>query len=169
MFRYLAAVLAMGLMLIAVPQKSTAQKVGVGVIYGSKLKTVGGKIDATYRFHQYFRINGEVALFLPRDYQQSNDQWNWWSININGNFVFVETGRFRSYVLAGLNYATIRVEEAVTGGQFVDSDLGLNTGGGLEYSFDFGDVFFEAKYVFIGERYQQTAANAGVRFYLGGY
>jgi len=160
--------LVLGMLLLADPHQSQAQKVGVGLTYGNKLSTVGGTIDGTYRFHRYFRFSGSVSVFAPNDYERSGNQWSWWTININGNVVFLETGRFRTYLLTGLNYATIRVEDTITGSKFVDSNLGLNAGGGLEYSFTFGDVFAESKYIFIHERYQQTVANVGVRFYLGG-
>jgi hypothetical protein len=168
MRKIISSLLVFGMIMLTLPQQMQGQKVGVGINYGQKLSTVGGTLDATYRFHQYFRISGNVSVFWPKDFRQSNNRWNWWTININGNFVFLETGRFRTYLLTGLNYATIQVDYAVTGSKFVDSNLGLNAGGGLEYSFSFGDVFGESKYIFINERYQQTVANIGVRFYLGG-
>lgn len=168
MVRIITLVAISGILLIGTPGRAQAQKVGVGVAYGDKLNSIGGKIDGTYRFHRLFRINGNVTVLLPKEYENGGNQWHWWSININGNFVFLETGRFRTYLLTGLNYATIRVEYAMTGSKGVDSDLGLNAGGGLEYSFGFGDLFAESKYVFISRQYQQTAANVGVRFYLGG-
>lgn len=166
MNRHLAIVFVLGMLTTAIPEQSNAQKVGAGIAYGNKLNMVGGQIGATYRFHRYFRVAGNVSVFLPKDFENSNNSWNWWSINMDGNFVFVETGRFRSYVLAGLNYATIQVNYAQTGARSVDSDLGLNAGAGLEYSLEFGDLYGEVKHVFIGERYKQTALDVGVRFYL---
>lgn len=157
------AILGCGL---AIPEISKAQKAGIGLVYGDKLNMVGGQLDATYRFHKYFRIGGNVAAFLPQDFEDSNNQWSWWSINVNGNLVFLDTGRFRSYLLTGLNYATIKVQYPQTGATSVDSGLGLNAGGGVEYSLTHGDLFGEAKHIFIGERYQQIAVNIGIRFFL---
>lgn len=164
----LAAILITGLLFsLATPKTSEAQKIGAGLNYGSKLNMVGGQVSSTYRFHRSFRIAGDVSVFFPKDFEDSNDQWNWWSININGNFVFLETGQFRSYLLTGLNYATIQIQSPQEGKNDIDSALGLNAGAGVEYSLDFGDLYGETKYVFIDERYQQTAVNVGVRFYIG--
>lgn len=155
-----------GLISIGHPENANAQKVGVGLSFGDKLNMAGGQVGATYRFHQYFRVASNVSIFIPKDFENSDNRWNWWSINVDGNFVFVETGRFRTYLLSGLNYATIRIKFPQNQGVNIGSGLGLNAGGGLEYSFNFGDLYVETKYVFSNERYQQIAVNAGVRFYL---
>lgn len=159
-------IFVLGMLGLGVPEKSQAQKVGAGLSFGDKLNMVGGQIGATYRFHQNFRIAGDVSVFIPKEFENSDNRWNWWSINVNGNFVPVETGRFRAYVLSGLNYATIRIKYPKEQGVNIGSGLGLNAGAGVEYSFSFGDVYTEGKYVFANERYQQISINAGVRFYL---
>lgn len=166
MNRLILTIFSIGIILVAIPQHSSAQKVGAGLSYGNKLNMIGGQVGATYRFHRFFRVSGDVSVFLPKDFKISDNSWNWWSVNMDGNFVFLETGRFRSYVLAGLNYATIQINYAQTGARDVDSDLGLNAGAGLEYSLEFGELYGEMKHVFIGERYKQIAIDIGVRFYL---
>lgn len=143
-----------------------AQKAGVGLSFGDKLNMIGGQLGTTYRFHQYVRIAGNISVFLPKEFENSDNTWNWWSINVDGNLVPVETGRFRAYLLSGLNYATIRIKYPQNQGVNYGSGLGLNAGGGMEYSFDFGDVYAEGKYIFANERYQQITMSAGVRFYL---
>jgi opacity protein-like surface antigen len=145
---------------------ANAQKAGLGLIYGDQQETVGISLDGSYRFHRFFRITGNAALFLPKEQPLSSDEANWWSVNINGNFVFLDKGRFQTYALTGLNYATIKYNTPATGEVTVDSKVGLNVGGGIEYAMSFGHIFGESKYVFIDDRYQQTTINAGVRFYL---
>lgn len=164
--KIIALLVVLGLMSVIHPQKAKAQKAGVGITYGDKLSMVGGQVGATYRFHQYFRMAGNVSVSIPKEFENSDNQWNWWSINVDGNFVPVETGRFRIYLLSGLNYATIRIRYPENQGVEIDSGLGLNAGGGMEYSLDIGDLYTETKYIFSSERYQQIAVNVGIRFYL---
>lgn len=164
----ITAILVAGFFLIsAIPNVGQAQKAGLGLSYGDKLNMIGAQIDGTYRFYRLFRVAGNVSVFFPKEADNSNNKWGWWSVNINGHIIFLEQGRFRSYALTGINYATIQVQSPDTGTNSVDSQIGLNAGGGIEYSFDFGDLYGESKYVFINDRYQQTTVQVGVRFYLG--
>jgi len=163
-----AVVLITGLFFFAlIPQHSQAQKAGAGLSYGNKLNMIGGQIDGTYRFYRLFRVAGNVSVFFPKEADNGTDEWGWWSVNLNGHIIFLEKGRFRTYALTGVNYATIQIQSPNTGTNSVDSQIGINAGGGVEYSLSFGDLYGESKYVFIDDRYQQTTVQVGFRFYLG--
>ncbi len=163
-----AAILVLGLFLsTAIPQQGHAQKAGAGLSYGDKLNMIGGQVDATYRFYRLFRVAGNVSVFFPKEAENGTDEWGWWSVNLNGHIIFLEKGRFRTYALTGVNYATIQIKDPDAGSNSVDSRIGINAGAGVEYSLNFGDLYGESKYVFIDDRYQQTTVQVGIRFYLG--
>lgn len=144
-----------------------AQKVGLGLGYGDKIQNIGGRIDGQFQFHQHFRVSGDIGIYLTKEFPERAERWNWWSVNLNLDFVFLDLGRFRSYARTGVNYANLKRVFAQTGVTSVESQIGLNIGGGLEYDLDFGSLYSEFRYTLIEERFQQQVMNMGLRFYIG--
>lgn len=144
-----------------------AQKVGLGLGYGDKIENIGGRIDGQFQFHRYFRVSGDIGIYLTKEFPQQKERWNWWSVNLNLDFVFLDLGRFRTYALTGVNYANVKRVFSQTGVTSVESQIGLNAGGGLEYDLNFGSLYSEFRYTFIQERFQQQELNVGLRFYIG--
>lgn len=150
------------------PEAASAQKIGVGFMYGDQIENVGARLEAQYRFHKLFRFTGDIAAYLTKEFEQQGGKWNWWAVNTNVDFVFLDIGLFRSYALVGANYANLMHRLPNSGGREIDSQMGLNVGGGLEYKTSFGSFFGEYRYTFTKETFQQYEINTGLRFYIGG-
>lgn len=145
-----------------------AQKIGLGFMYGDQIENVGARLEAQYRFHNLFRFTGDIAAYLTKEFEQQGGKWNWWAVNTNLDFVFLDVGLFRSYALVGANYANLMHRLPNSGGRQIDSQMGLNVGGGLEYKTSFGSLYGEYRYTFTKETFQQYEINTGLRFYIGG-
>jgi opacity protein-like surface antigen len=136
-------------------QDATDIKVGGGLIYGSEVEAIGIQAGAKYGVTNEISAAADFAIYFP-------DNYDWWTINVNGHYHFVTEDDKKVYGLAGLNYATIKVE--FLGQSASDSELGLNVGGGAEFALGFGDLYAEAKYI-LGDA-DQLALSAGVRIGL---
>ncbi|MEX0724466.1 MAG: outer membrane beta-barrel protein [Gracilimonas sp.] len=146
--------------------------IGVGLMYGTEIEQPGLRVDGVYQINEEFRAVADLGIFLPDKYDTGGGNTttaSWWELNFNGNYLFhndAETG-VKAYALAGLNYLNYKVEsEGQFGGEFSDSEVGLNIGAGAEYAMDFGDLFGELKYV-LGD-FDQLNIGVGVRFGIGG-
>ncbi|WP_440998821.1 outer membrane beta-barrel protein [Fodinibius sp. SL11] len=129
-------------------------KLGGGLAYGSEVEAIGIQAGGVYNFTE--KINGaaDFIIFFP-------DNYDWWELNVNGHYGFYAKDNVRVYGLAGLNYATLKVDLGQFGSNS-ESELGLNLGGGAEFGIDFANLYTELKYV-IGNA-DQLAISAGLRF-----
>lgn len=128
--------------------------VGGGLAYGSEVEAIGIQGGATYNFTEEIRGTADVIIFFP-------DNYDWWELNVNGNYLFYSEEGINVYALAGLNYATVSVDLGQFGNAS-DSELGLNLGGGAEFGVDFANVYVELKYV-LGNA-DQLGLSGGLRF-----
>jgi opacity protein-like surface antigen len=155
----LASAIVLGLM-TSMNSASWAQdgsdfKIGGGVIYGSEVEALGIQAGAKYRFTNEISAAADFAIYFPDDY-------DWWAINVNGHYHFINEDRAKVYGLAGLNYATIEV--GFLGTSTSDSEVGVNIGGGAEFALGIVDLYTEAKYI-LGDA-DQLALSVGLRFSL---
>lgn len=128
--------------------------VGGGIAYGTEVEAIGVQGGATYSFTEEIRGAADVIIFFP-------DGFDWWELNLNGQYQFYSEESISVYGLAGINYATISVDFP-GGGSASDSEAGLNLGGGAEFGLDFANLYTELKFV-LGNA-DQLALSAGLRF-----
>ncbi|MGM0589819.1 MAG: outer membrane beta-barrel protein [Bacteroidota bacterium] len=136
-------------------QNDSDFQIGGGLIYGTEVEALGIQAGAKYGFTNEISATADFAIYFPDDY-------DWWTINVNGHYHFINEDRMKVYGLAGLNYATIEV--GFLGTSTSDSEVGLNIGGGAEFALGFVDLYTEAKYI-LGDA-DQLAISAGLRFTL---
>lgn len=135
-------------------QEAGALKVGGGIIYGTEVEAIGVQAGAKYAFTPKISGAADFAIFFPKNY-------DWWELNANGHYHFMNEENMRIYGLAGLNYATVKIDLGQFGSAS-NSEVGLNLGGGAEFGTDFADIYTELKYV-LGNS-DQLALSAGLRF-----
>ncbi|MDZ7693888.1 MAG: outer membrane beta-barrel protein [Balneolaceae bacterium] len=150
-------------------------KLGGGLVFGSGVfdfdeldNDLGIKVDGVYSFNEEFRGNADLVFFFPKS--EGNVDVSLFSINLNGNYIFLSEEELTAYGLAGINIAIIKVDTEQSfggqtfGGSNSESELGLNLGAGVEYGLDFADLFGELKFAGLGGDADQLVIGAGLRF-----
>lgn len=128
-------------------------KAGGGLAYGSEVEAIGIQVGGVYNITEEVSGAADLIIFFP-------DNYDWWTLNINGHYEFHDENNMRVYGLAGLNYATWEFDSGQ--GSFSNSELGLNLGGGAEMGLDFANIYGELKYI-LGDA-DQLVISAGLRF-----
>lgn len=134
-------------------------KAGVGLAFATQDVGIGGQAGVTYGFTDEIAGAANFTYYFP-------DGFDWWEINANGHYNFLNEDGTAVYGLAGLNYASLSFPGVQTqfgsfgGGS--TSEIGLNLGAGAEFDADFALIFAELKYV-IGNADKLDIA-AGLRF-----
>jgi hypothetical protein len=136
-------------------------KIGVGLIYGSEIESLGIRADGYHRVNEDFRVGGALGYFFPTDV--TGGEITWFEIDLNGNYIFYEEEEWTIYGLAGLNILIATIDPDV-GDSDTNSEIGLNIGGGLEYLVNFGAVFGELKFAGLGGDADQLVLGGGIRF-----
>ncbi|MDT0687714.1 outer membrane protein [Autumnicola psychrophila] len=146
----------------------TETRLGAMVAYGTEIENPGIGVTAEFPIIEDLTIAPGFIYYLPKD--ESGVSLNWWEINGNANYYFVNTESLGFYGLAGLNYSHVGVDYDGSGFggasmSVSDGRFGLNLGAGA--NFDIGSSiipFAEAKYVIIDGG--QLVIGAGVKFDL---
>lgn len=151
---------------------------GVGFGFGSLDNDLGIRVDGYYAFTPEIRGGGDFTFYFPKeetftDFGSSYSQKaTVWELNFNGNYLFIDEDGLVVYALAGINITGISISAESSGngfnmgGDYSDSEFGLNLGGGLEYALDFANLFAEAKLGNLGGNANQFVLGAGLRFAL---
>lgn len=152
-------------------QFSNAQdemRIGGMLAYGTEVENIGIGVTAAFPIMDKMTIAPSFIFYLPKD--EFGVKINWFELNANANYYFLDEGNFNVYGLGGLNFSSISVKydnASIYGSGLSASDgrIGLNLGGGA--NFDIGTsflLFSELKYVIIDEG--QLVIAAGVKFSL---
>ena len=152
--------------------KTNAQeiKLGGGLVFETDRPPVGLQFKGTYGLDMLLEnLAGSVefGIFFPQT--RTNLKYNRWSIDIDGNWTFWNTGDFNFYAIGGLNithYSAKWVD--YTGSAYVDevaTKPGLNMGAGVNFNFSSNmSAFSEFKYII--SNYDEAVFNLGVLFAL---
>ena len=165
-------------LLIAISAYSqTNIMVGGGLGFGSSIENLCFDLRGSANFSE--QIDGAVSIniFLPDKESAGGFEasLSWWTINLDGHYLFSNTEQSKLYGLAGLNIANIGFETEIPsffpggGTQKIDgsdTEIGLNIGGGAEIPFGNLMGFGEAKYVVSDA--DQLVIVIGVLFNVGG-
>jgi outer membrane protein X len=154
------------LMLAAIVVSSNAQtRVGALLGYASKFSqpALGGNLE--FFIDEKISLSPNLLLYFPESH--NNKRWGYFEINFNGNYYFYSKDVFEFYGLGGLNYTHVRFKDKTfTDNSYVDGNLNLNLGGGINFKIGHGFLpFSEVRYVIGGTN--QVVVVAGLRFTVG--
>jgi len=145
----------------------TETSIGGLIAYGTEVESIGIGANAEFPIIENLTVSPSFIYYFPKD--EVGVKINWFEINANANYYFVNQDNLGVYGLAGLNYSSINVKltgAAAAFGQNLsasDGSLGINLGGGANFELNGGlTLFSELRYVVI-DRGQLVLA-AGVRF-----
>lgn len=141
---------------------------GGGLMYGSGVaegpssinNDIGLKVDGYYAITNDIRVGAGFGYFFPKS--EGGGDFTVTEFNINGHYLFMNELQYNVYGLAGLNFASFKVESQ--GFSASSSETGLNIGVGGEYAVGFGNLFGELKYAGLGGDADELVLGAGVRF-----
>lgn len=146
---------------------STAQentRLGVMLNYGTEVEAIGVGANAEFPILENLSIAPAFIYYFPGD--QFDGSLNWWEINGNANYYFVNNENLGFYGLGGLNYTHVSFDwgdESWGAVESSDGRFGLNLGAGANFNIGSSVTpFAEAKYVIIDGG--QLVIGAGVKF-----
>lgn len=151
--------------------KSNAQeiKLGGGLIIATDRPPLGLQFKGTYGMDMMLEnLSGslEFAVLFPAT--QGNYDYNRWTLDVDGNYVFWKAADFDFYGIAGLNishYSASYTGSFPGNNDIVGTKPGLNAGAGVNYGFSAKmSAYSEVKYIL--SNYNQSLFNIGVLFEL---
>ena len=143
--------------------------IGGLLAYGTEIENLGIGVNAEFAITENLRISPSFIYYLPKDH--GIIKTNWFELNANANYYFIQDDKFDFFGLGGLNYSNVSVKyngpkfAGVPGNMSAsDGRFGLNLGAGanMHLSNDNITPFAELKYVIIDGG--QLVIAAGVRF-----
>lgn len=146
-------------------------KIGGYLAYGTEIENIGIGVNAEFPIADKLTIAPGFTYFLPKD--EYGVKVNWFEVNGNINYYFLDTSSISVYGLGGLNYSSVKVsyDNSTAFGAFgssasvSDGRFGLNLGGGANFEIGSNILpFAELKYVIIDGG--QLVIAAGVKFNL---
>lgn len=150
--------------------------VGVNVLYGTEVGSVGFGAKFQVNIIQALRAEGEFDYFLKKDYVSA------WNASVNFHYLFTVANGLRVYPLAGVTYMRVISDNeglvkdilgpyasyySYYSGDASTSDgkFGANLGAGIEYDLsDSWKINYETKYQLLGEGINQVVFSAGVAY-----
>lgn len=144
----------------------TVTKIGGILAYGTEIENIGIGANAEFPVIEKLAISPSFIYYLPKD--ESGLKINWFEVNANANYYFLDEENIDVYGIAGLNYSSVKVEyddNSIFGNNFFASDgrFGLNLGGGTNFNIGSNITpFAELKYVLIDEG--QLVIAGGIKF-----
>ncbi len=149
---------------------------GGGLVYGGEVENIGVQANAHLVVNEEnkIRIGADITYFLTDKVSagETEIKTSVFAINVNGHYMLVTSEQLILYAIGGLNFGFVSVDVSGLGSQFINfvddtsTELGLNVGGGVEYTVPFGRVYGELKYVLGG--FDQLVIGAGVRIPISG-
>ncbi|MCX2839169.1 outer membrane beta-barrel protein [Salinimicrobium sp. MT39] len=161
---FTAALIFLGTCFVTNAQNDT--RLGAMVAYGTEIENVGIGVNAEIPVMEKLNISPGFIYYFPKD--EYGVSLNWWEINGNANYYFVENQSLNFYGIAGLNYTHVKFDfdESPFGDSSMetsDGRFGVNLGAGANFEIGSGITpFAEVKYVIIDG--SQLVIGAGVKF-----
>lgn len=149
----------------SVSSAQTDNRFGVMLAYGTEIENIGLGINADFPVAENLTIAPSFIYYFPKDY--FGGDMNWWELNADANYYFVENESLGFYGLAGLNYSHVSFDFDSPMGSVDSSDgeFGVNLGVGANFNIQSSVTpFAQLKYVIIDG--SQLVIAAGVRFRL---
>ncbi|WP_458627628.1 outer membrane protein [Winogradskyella sp. PC D3.3] len=146
----------------------TETKIGGFLAYGSEIENIGIGANAEFPIVENLTISPSFIYYFPKD--EYGIKINWFEVNANANYYFLNEDHIDVYGIAGLNYSSVNVKyenDSIFGEDYSASDgrVGLNLGAGTNINIGSNITpFAEIKYVIIDGG--QLVIAAGVKFNL---
>lgn len=160
----LGLLISLGFALSVQAQEKT--RIGGFLAYGTEIENLGIGVNAEFPIINNLTISPSIIYYFPKN--ESGVKTNWFELNANANYYFVNQATMSVYALGGLNYSSVKVSFKETWlGNYSSSDgrFGLNLGGGINFKVGGSIIpFAELKYVIIDGG--QLVAGAGAKFNL---
>ena len=140
--------------------EANAQKIGVGIAYGSEIDAAGVGVNALFPTeNDKLIISPNFFFYFP------DDPFNFWEANADVNYVFSKSSA-TVYGIIGLNVARFGRDQvefsSLTIEESASTEVGLNLGLGADLNLEGSFIpFVQAKYVF--SDFDQLVLSAGVR------
>lgn len=156
----------MGLMSqITLAQQET--RIGGLIAFGTEVESLGIGANAEFPIMDKLTVSPSFIFYFPK--KSYGVKVNWFEVNANANYYFLENDKVDVYGLAGLNFSSVKVnyDGAYSGligsASASDGRFGLNIGAGANLSLGKSIIpFSEIKYVIIDGG--QLVIAAGVKF-----
>ncbi|MFS4417285.1 hypothetical protein [Maribacter sp. 2307ULW6-5] len=145
-------------------QKTLSQiTAGAGLAFGTNVNTAGITVNGQYFINEKWAIAPDFIYYFPRS-GGNGFNLNWYEINANGNYYFVDGGVTKFYGLAGLNLSIVSIPSlGFAGVGSSASNLGFNLGGGADFDISSSITpFAQLKYTL--SSFNQLVITAGVRY-----
>jgi outer membrane protein X len=151
-----------------VSQAQIDTRIGAELAYGTEIENLGIGANAEFGVLDNLSISPSFIYYLPKE--EGPIKINWFEVNANANYYFIQDEKFDVYGIGGLNYTSVKVKYDSTysplfgeSSSVSDGRIGLNLGGGANLNLD-GNItpFAELKYVIIDGG--QLVLAAGVKF-----
>jgi hypothetical protein len=138
-----------GLIIITVfPGIAQLTHLGLEAAFASEVKEPGFGLNAIYRVNDQIKLTPKALYFLSHtvntangaDILEGTQKFEWWMINLDGNYVLINQGPIEGYGIMGLNFANVNWERnEVVLGQTEEErrqvlKLGLNIGAGIRFN-----------------------------------
>ena len=115
---------------------------GIEAAYSSEVKEPGFGVTSIVRVNDQIKLTPNILYYLPHKIttDDGTQEFQWYAVNLDGNFVIVNSGIFEGYGLMGLNFSIIqgKQDEIILGQDFTDKrtlqKLGLNIGAGIRFN-----------------------------------
>lgn len=163
---FLGVIVSLGFAFSAQAQENT--RIGGFLAYGTEIENIGIGANAEFPIMENLTISPSFIYYLPK--KEYMVRVNWFEVNANANYYFINQDNMSVYALGGLSYNSVKVsfdDDYGILGNYSESDgrFGLNLGGGINFKIS-GNItpFAELKYVIIDDG--QLVAGAGVKFNL---
>jgi len=134
--------------------------IGIDAGYSSQVKEPGFGLYGIFRVNDEIKLMPNFQYYLPHKIttEYGTQEFQWYAINLDGNYIIVDEGIFEGYGLMGLNFSIIQGEqdEIILGQPFTDKrtlqKAGLNIGAGIRFKISEKVVpFAELRYTIGGK------------------
>ena len=115
---------------------------GFQAAFSSAVKEPGFGVAVIYRVDDQIKLTPNALYYLPHKITTplGTQKFEWWGVNVDGNYVIINQGILEGYGLMGLNFMNVKGErdEVELGQVFKDKSsmlkLGLNIGAGMRFN-----------------------------------
>ena len=133
------------LLILFLPLVSYSQftHMGLSAAFSSEVKEPGFGVNAIFRVNDEIKLTPGALYYLPHEIKTlyGTQKFDWWMVNLDGNYIIIREGIFEGYGLMGLNFSNItgKQDEVILGQTWKDKrsvlKLGLNVGAGIRLNF----------------------------------
>jgi hypothetical protein len=132
------------LVILCLPIAGFAQftHAGISAAYSSQVKELGIGLNGLFRVNDEIKLTPNIMYYLPHKLttDDGTQEFQWYTINLDGNYIIIDQGIFEGYGVMGLNFSVVqgKQDEVILGETFNDKQtlqkLGLNIGAGIRFN-----------------------------------